>query len=445
MELSSIELDFYTLCVLYLVYSFLGWVGETVVATIKGKSFVSRGVAAGPFCFVYGLAAVVMAVGLTDLRQDPVFLFLGCTVSATVIEWMTAKLLERVHRRRWWDYSDKKFNLDGYVCLQYSLLWGALGMVSVLWTNDLLARLYHLLPSLLGQILVWVCMGIAIADQLGSVMAVGTLANGVPQRGRFGQELGRRSDKLQQKIVGYVEKRIQRAYPAAAKPAKAEREPGLNLSDLFWLFMIGAFLGDIVETLYCRVVAGVWMSRSSVVWGPFSVVWGLALVMASVLLRRDKGRSDRTIFLFGVVMGGVYEYVCSAVGELLFGVVFWDYSGFLFNLGGRINLLYCFFWGIAAVVWLRYGDPLVEKMMSKLRQHIRPWMTITLAVVMTVNMTISALALARYNARTDGIPPANRLEEVLDERFGNERMERIYPNAKKAELVGQKPAEKAAE
>ena len=187
------------------------------------------------------------------------------------------------------------------------------------------------------------------------------------------------------------------------------------------------------------------MSRSSVVWGPFSVVWGLALVMASVLLRRDKGRSDRTIFLFGVVMGGVYEYVCSAVGELLFGVVFWDYSGFLFNLGGRINLLYCFFWGIAAVVWLRYGAPLVEKMMAKLRRYIRPWMTITLAVVMTVNMTISALALARYNARTDGVPPANRLEEVLDERFDNERMERIYPNAKKAEMVGQKPAEKPAE
>lgn len=156
------ELDFYTLCVLYLAYSFLGWIGETVVATIKGKSFVSRGVAAGPFCFVYGLAAVVMAVGLTDLRQEPVFLFLGCTVSATVVEWLTAKLLERVHRRRWWDYSDKKFNLDGYVCLQYSLLWGALGMVSVLWTNDLLAKLYHLLPSLVGKIAVWICMALPL-------------------------------------------------------------------------------------------------------------------------------------------------------------------------------------------------------------------------------------------------------------------------------------------
>ena len=53
------ELNFYTLCVIYLVYSFLGWVAETVVATIKGRAFVNRGVASGPFCFVYGTAAVL--------------------------------------------------------------------------------------------------------------------------------------------------------------------------------------------------------------------------------------------------------------------------------------------------------------------------------------------------------------------------------------------------
>ena len=127
------ELNFYTLCVLYLVYSFLGWVAETVVATIKGRAFVNRGVASGPFCFVYGTAAVLMAVGFADLRSTPVALFLGCAANATVVEWVTAKLLERMHRRRWWDYSDKKFNLDGYVCLQYSVLWGLLGMASVLW------------------------------------------------------------------------------------------------------------------------------------------------------------------------------------------------------------------------------------------------------------------------------------------------------------------------
>ena len=134
-------LNFYTLGVLYLVYSFLGWVGETVVATFRGKRFANRGMAAGPFCFVYGTTAILMAVGFADMRTKPVALFVACMLTATVVEWLTAKLLERLHNRKWWDYSDKKFNLNGYVCLQYSLLWGALGTASVLWGNDVLLRL----------------------------------------------------------------------------------------------------------------------------------------------------------------------------------------------------------------------------------------------------------------------------------------------------------------
>lgn len=125
------ELNFYSLSVLYLVYSFLGWVGETVVATIKGRRFANRGVASGPFCFIYGFTAVLLAISFAD-RPGPLLLFLGCAIDATVVEWLTAKLLERVHRRRWWDYSGKRFNVDGYICLQYSLLWGALGTATVL-------------------------------------------------------------------------------------------------------------------------------------------------------------------------------------------------------------------------------------------------------------------------------------------------------------------------
>ena len=431
-------LDFYALGVFYLVYSFLGWVGETVVATIRGKSFVNRGVAAGPFCFVYGTAAVVLAVGFHDLRTSPVYLFLACMLASTVIEWLTAKLLERLHHRKWWDYSQKKFNLNGYVCLQYSLLWGALGTVSVLWGNEFLLRLCGYIPAFLLHLLVWAGMAVAVLDQIGAAVLVGRYAAQHPVLEQLNQKLEQSSNGLRQRIVHSVEKRIQRAYPAAARPEPVVLEgvKPFDFADLLWLFVIGAFLGDVVETLFCRVTAGVWMSRSSLVWGPFSVVWGLALVLSSVLLRQDKDKSDRYLFVFGTVMGGVYEYVCSAVTELLFGTVFWDYSKFKFNLGGRINLLYCFFWGIAAVVWMRYGYPLVEKLMGKVRSHVRPWMTVLLAVFMAVNLVTSSLALARYDARTSGVEVANAVDVYLDEHFGNDRMERIYPNAKKVVKAG---------
>ena len=428
------ELNFYTLSVIYLVYSFLGWVGETVVATIKGRQFTNRGMASGPFCFVYGTAGVLLAVGLADLRTNWLALFAGSFLIATVVEWITAKFLERVHHRRWWDYSGKKFNLDGYVCLQYSVLWGVLGAVSVRWGNDLLLRLCAVFPPLLFHIAVWVSMSIAALDQISAAVVVERYAAKHPRLEQLGQELGKGKSRLQQKIAASVERRIQKAYPEAARPEPTTTaEKAMSFSDLVWLFVVGAFLGDVVETIFCRVTAGVWMSRSSLVWGPFSVVWGLALVLAAVLLRGSERKSESRIFWFGVILGGAYEYVCSAVTELLFGTVFWDYSGFKFNLGGRINLLYCFFWGIAAVAWIRYGYPLVAKGMNKLKTHIRPWMTAALAVFMAVNMGVSALAMARYDARTSGVEAATPLAVFLDAHFDNARMERIYPNAKKVE------------
>ena len=297
-------LNFYTLSAIYLVYSFLGWVAETVVATIRGGRFANRGAAAGPFCFIYGTTGVLLAVSFGDLRTEPVYLFFACMMAATVMEWITAKLLERLHRRKWWDYSGKKFNLNGYVCLQYSLLWGALGTASVLWGNDVLLRLCAHIPVWLLRPAVWISLTVAVLDQIGSAVLVQQYAARHPVLEQLNQRLGERSDTLRRRIALYIEKRIQHAYPAAARQEQTALRKGeknfLSVSDLLWLFVIGAFLGDMVETVFCRVTAGVWMSRSSLVWGPFSVVWGLALVMATVLLRQDKDKSDSYLFVFGV-------------------------------------------------------------------------------------------------------------------------------------------------
>ena len=199
---------------------------------------------------------------------------------------------------------------------------------------------------------------------------------------------------------------------------------------MVYLFLIAAFLGDIIETIFCRLTTGVWMSRSSLVWGPFSIVWGFGAVLLTAVLYKYRDRSDRYVFLVGTVAGGAYEYICSVLSELVFGTVFWDYSHLPFNLGGRINLLYCFFWGIAAVVWLKGIYPRLSGWIEKLPMSVGRAGTWIIVVFMLVNMAASALALARYTERvTTGAPAENALETLLDQRFPNERMERVYPNA----------------
>ena len=164
------------------------------------------------------------------------------------------------------------------------------------------------------------------------------------------------------------------------------------------------------------------------------MVAAAVMLVVSLLLPRKKDGSERTsseLFVMGTFMGGAYEYICSALGELVFGVIFWDYSKIPFNLGGRINLLYCFFWGFAAVAWVKLCFPHVSRGIEFIRRHTGRWLTVLVGVFMVVNMAVSGLALIRSDARSEGEPPANALDVFLDDHFPDERMARIYPNAKK--------------
>lgn len=414
-------------------YSFLGWIAETSVATIKNKTYVNRGFVAGPFCFIYGMAEVTLTVFLQDLRNSGMFLFLGSMIIATVIEWFAGKILERMKYVKWWDYSHKKFNLDGYVCLQYSLLWGALGFLTVKYANDLIVGLFRMLPDIVKLPLMWLLIAVGGVDLLGNALIMYHIEEKVPQLFRWNCRLREWTLRFGAKVAGTVNYRINRVYPNTAEQKKetvaAVEEDHCGIDKLFWLLVIGAFLGDIVETLFCRLTAGVWMSRSSLVWGSFSIVWGLAIALATALLHRDRNKSDSYLFLLGTFLGGAYEYICSVFTEIVFGKVFWDYSALPFNLGGRINLLYCFFWGIAAVVWIKGLYPKMSGLVDWVMKKTGKWLTRLLVVFMAVNVIVSVAALARYDARGKGVPAEQSWEQLLDERFDDGRMERIYPNA----------------
>lgn len=435
-------MTFYSFLFLFFAYSFLGWVGEVLYTAVTRRRYQDRGVLNGPLCILYGIGAHLISFALRDLSNDSwFFLAVFSAVYATVIEWVAGHILERTSHTRWWDYSDMPFNLDGYVCLGASALWGVLGVVAVKWGNPLLLALYGLLPHRLIAIILWAALVIFAIDAVGTLLAM----LGLRYRWAAGAEIENRLANFTvntgMALLGWVEQRMNKAHPALTfrrqRRAKSTTfAEGCSPYKIILLFFIGAFLGDITETIFCRITAGYWMSRSSVVWGPFSIVWGLAIAAVTQLLYRYKDRPASWLFVAGTLLGGAYEYLCSVFTEVVFGTVFWDYSAIPFNLGGRINLLYCFFWGIAAVTWIRYGYPLVAKGMKAVKRRIRPWMTALLAVFMAVNLVTSALALARYDARTSGAAPANAVDVLLDEHFDNARMERIYPNAKKVEKAG---------
>lgn len=426
------NLTFYEIAILFFAYSFLAWIAETAIATTKEKDFRNRGFASGPFCFIYGFTGVLLTVTLQELRNDYFFLFLGSMIVATAVEWLTGKMLERMKLKKWWDYSGKRWNFDGYICLQYSLLWGLLGVLTVRYCNDLLLSVYRILPGFAGRILVWCLFATGVVDILCTLLSVYHMAERHPRILGWGSRMRRWTLRLAAKVSQYVERRIGRAYPATVREAAEEQEQAAekcSFTQLFWLFVIGAFLGDIVETIFCRITAGVWMSRSSLVWGPFSIVWGLAIALATALLYKDREKQEHYIFWTGVFLGGAYEYICSVFTEIVFGTVFWDYSDMPFNLGGRINLLFCLFWGIAAVVWIKFLYPKLSRVIDVILNKTGRILTVALVLFMAADVVVSVMALIRYDTRAEGSAAEYRWEEIMDERFDDARMERIYPNA----------------
>lgn len=421
---------FYEIAMVFFSYSFLAWLAETAVATVKVKDFRNRGFASGPFCFLYGFTGVLLTVFLQELKDDALFLFLGSTVVATAVEWFAGKMLERMKRKKWWDYSGKRYNFDGYICLQYSLLWGMLGFLAVRYGNGILLGFFHLLPEAVGRFAVWGLMAMGLIDFSGSFMSVYHIEEKLPRLLGWNHKLQQWTFRLAVKVSARIEKRMGRSYPSILQEQGKEKSgERCSAAQVFWLFVIGAFAGDLVETLFCRITAGVWMSRSSLVWGPFSVVWGLAIALVTVLLYRDRDKQEHHIFWVGVVLGGAYEYICSVFTEIVFGKVFWDYSAMPFNLGGRINLLYCFFWGIAAVVWIKGLYPKAERLINAILRKTGRVLTGALAVFMACNIWVSVMALIRYDTRGNGAEAVHSWEQSMDEHFGDARMERIYPNA----------------
>lgn len=119
------------LFLLFVIYSFLGWVMEVIVVLPKEKKFVNRGFLIGPWCPIYGTGTVLMILLLDKYKQDIPALFVMATVVCSILEYLTSYVMEKVFNARWWDYSDRKFNLEGRICLSNAMAFGILGFLVV--------------------------------------------------------------------------------------------------------------------------------------------------------------------------------------------------------------------------------------------------------------------------------------------------------------------------
>jgi len=148
-----LNFNYYNLIIFFAFYSFAGWCIEVLYYFKNEHKFVNRGFLFGPFCPIYGFGAVSLVVFLDNYKNNIFILFFLAVLLTSVLEYFTGLILEKLFKTKWWDYTDDPFNIQGRVCLLYSLMWGFGEVIIIRIIHPILNHIVMNIPALLGDIL----------------------------------------------------------------------------------------------------------------------------------------------------------------------------------------------------------------------------------------------------------------------------------------------------
>lgn len=195
---------------IFFLYAVLGWCTEVSYAALNIGRFVNRGFLNGPVCPIYGFGIVIVLTCLTPLKYNFFLLFLGSVVLTSALELITGFVLEKIFHQRWWDYSEKPFNLRGYVCLQFSILWGLACVFVVDILHPSIEFLIRIIPLTLGWVLLCLFAAVMALDLVATLRTIAKLNRQLSQIDELAAKIKDASNEfgetLADKVLDAVEK-----------------------------------------------------------------------------------------------------------------------------------------------------------------------------------------------------------------------------------------------
>lgn len=149
----------------FFVYGFLGWCTEVIFAAFKQHRFVNRGFLNGPICPIYGVGVTLVIACLEAFQSNLLLLYISSVILVTVLEGVTGWAMDKLFHNKWWDYSKLPFNIGGYVCLLFSLIWGVACIFIVYFVHPLIHQVLSLIPHTAGIALIAI-LGIALLSDM---------------------------------------------------------------------------------------------------------------------------------------------------------------------------------------------------------------------------------------------------------------------------------------
>lgn len=222
----------YYLILYFFVYGFLGWCTEVAFAACKERKFVNRGFLNGPICPIYGIGVGIVVQFLMPYKDNFILLYVTSVVLVTVLEWVTGFILEKVFHNKWWDYSKMPLNLNGYVCLLFSLIWGVACVAIVELIHPVIHKLLSWFPKPIGIGLI-VVLGIAVlVDLYVTVSTILKMNKHLEKMKEIAADLHRISDELGESIYENVVEVLERREEWKLKVQEASGEVKERMQDV---------------------------------------------------------------------------------------------------------------------------------------------------------------------------------------------------------------------
>lgn len=202
--------NLYEVLWIFIIYAFIGWCVEVAFAALDRGIFVNRGFLNGPYCPIYGFGVVIVVAALTPLKENLWLLFLGSMFLTSALEYLTGFLLEKVFHNKWWDYSDKPFNIKGYVCLKFSIYWGLACTFVMDAVHPAIYKGITLIPHTLGVVLLCIFLAVFIVDCSVTVSTILKFNRHLKLMQEMAAQIHKLSDDIGENIYENVEGVLQK-------------------------------------------------------------------------------------------------------------------------------------------------------------------------------------------------------------------------------------------
>lgn len=171
-EGKQMDNTFFHILTYFVIYSFLGWILESIVRTICERRIINTGFLIGPFCPIYGFGAIIMILFLDQFKNNIILLFFSSFIILSLWEYVVGVLLEKFFATKYWDYSDHKFNYKGRICLTNSIAWGILGVLFINYIHPTITQLLEYVDFIYVAIITSIIAVILLIDAIISIIKV---------------------------------------------------------------------------------------------------------------------------------------------------------------------------------------------------------------------------------------------------------------------------------